>query len=140
MQSEQTIQPNLRSISTTLRYTAAALAFTSELIHLWQVPDEFIIWPLRGIFFLLVAIAQGALAVNLIFAPRRLTFQLGIALNIFILAIWTFTRLVGVPTWIVFDRQPVTTAGLAAMTIAMMIIGLLLTLNRQQRSINNPDI
>jgi hypothetical protein len=41
-----------------LRYPAAALAFVSELIHLWVLPGQLVIAMLPGIFFLLVAMGQ----------------------------------------------------------------------------------
>jgi len=119
-------------IRSPLRYVAAGLAFASELIHLWQVPDEFITWPLRGIFFLLVSIGLGALSVNLLFDPRRWTIRLGVALNAYIIAVWTFTRLVGVPNWISFDQQPVNAQGVVAMAISAVLIGTLAVLGRRR--------
>src|SRR5918993_1199353 len=47
-----------------LRYPAAGLALVSELIHLWVLPGQFVVAMLPGIFFLLVAISQGLLAVG----------------------------------------------------------------------------
>lgn len=147
MNAEMTVLRTRLATGPSVHYLTAGLAFASELIHLWQLPDEFIIWPLRGIFFLLVAMAQGALAVNLLFDPRRWTLRLGIVLNVFIILVWAFTRLVGVPGWIVFVRQPVDAAGIAAMAIGVVLIALLVTMRRAlraesaraQRHALNPD-
>src|SRR3712207_9163924 len=77
-----------------LRYPAAGLAFVSELIHLWVVPGQFVVAMLPGIFFLLVASCQGLLAVSLLFGPGRWTLRLGILLNLFVIFVWAFTRVV----------------------------------------------
>ena len=37
-----------------LRYVAAAMAFASELIHLWVLPGQLVAAMLPGAFFLLV--------------------------------------------------------------------------------------
>jgi hypothetical protein len=53
-----------------LRYPAAALAFVSEVIRLRILPGQLVVAMLPGIFFLLVAIGQGLLAVSLLFHAR----------------------------------------------------------------------
>ncbi len=46
---------------------------------------------LPGIFFLLVAMGQGLLAVSLLFGPARRTLRFGILLNLFVVFVWVFT-------------------------------------------------
>lgn len=53
-----------------LRYPAAGLALVSELIRLRILPGKLVVAMLPGIFFLLVAIGQGLLAVSLLFHAR----------------------------------------------------------------------
>ncbi len=67
---------------TSLCYWAAGLAFASELIHLWVLPGEFVVSPLRGLFFVLVAACQGLLGVSLSFSPGRWAVRFGIMLNV----------------------------------------------------------
>jgi hypothetical protein len=90
-----------------LRYPAAGLAFVSELIHLWVLPGQFVVAMLPGIFFLLVAISQGLLAVSLVFNPGRWTLRFGILLNLFVVFVWAFTRVVSVPELFAPVRLPV---------------------------------
>jgi hypothetical protein len=100
----------------TLRHPAAALALLSELIHLWLLPGQFVVAMLPGLFFLLVAMSQGLLAVSLLFGPGRWMLRFGILLNLFVVFIWAFTRVVSVPElfapvrcrwagWILWRRQ-----------------------------------
>ncbi|WP_337652942.1 hypothetical protein [Halomontanus rarus] len=81
----------------TSRYFAAALAFTSQAIHLWILPDTFVVTLLPGLFFFLVAIGQGLLGVSLLFGPGRWTLRLGISFNLLVVALWTITRFVSLP-------------------------------------------
>lgn len=89
-----------------IRLAAAACALIAQLAHLWVLPGEFITWPLRGSFFVIVAMVQGALAVSLAFGPGRFTLWLGALFNALVVAVWLFTRTVGVPTMVVFIREP----------------------------------
>ncbi|MBX5446406.1 hypothetical protein [Sphaerobacter sp.] len=113
---------------------AAGMAFASELIHLWVLPGEFTLAPMRGAFFLLVAMAQGALAVNLLFGPRRWTLRLGLILNVAIVATWAFTRLVGLPMLITFVRLPVGWLDLTATALEIALIATLIALRRMDPS------
>ncbi len=112
-----------------LRY-AAALAFTSELIHLWVLPEQYAIWGGRGIFFLAVAACQGALAVSLMFGPGRRTLTWGILLNLFVVFVWAFTRLVSVPELFAPVRLPVGGLDLAATAAEVALVVLLVRLRR----------
>jgi hypothetical protein len=60
---------------------AAALAFASQLAHLWILPEEFSARPLVGTFVFLAAVFQGLLAASLLFGPGRWAVRLGILLN-----------------------------------------------------------
>jgi len=114
-----------------LRYVAAALAFASELIHLWVLPGQFVVAMLPGIFFLLVAMSQGLLAVSLLFGPGRWTLRFGILLNLFIVLVWSFTRLVSVPELFEPIRLPADGLDLAATVMEVLLLVLLVMLRRQ---------
>ncbi len=83
--------------NTTICYLAAVLAFTSQAIHLWILPETFVLTLVPGLFFLFVGIGQGLLGVSLLFGPSRWALRLGIPLNSFIVAIWIITRIESLP-------------------------------------------
>jgi len=76
---------------------ATALAFSSQLMHLWILPGEFAARPLSSSLVLLTAMAQGLLAASLLFDPGRRTVRFGLVLNPYIVLAWAATRAVGVP-------------------------------------------
>jgi hypothetical protein len=113
-----------------LRYPAAGLALVSELIHLWVLPGQFVVAMLPGLFFLLVAISQGVLAVNLLFDPGRWTLRFGILLNLFVVFVWAFTRVVSVPELFAPVRLPVGGLDLVATAAEVALVILLVRLRR----------
>ncbi len=115
---------------TALRYPAAGLALVSELIHLWVLPGQFVVAMLPGIFFLLVAISQGLLAVSLVFNPGRWTLRFGILLNLFVVFVWAFTRVVSVPELFAPVRLPVEGLDLVATAAEVALVILLVRLRR----------
>src|SRR5918994_5903283 len=114
-----------------LRYPAAGLALVSELIHLWVLPGQFVVAMLPGIFFLLVAMGQGLLAVSLLFGPGRSTVRLGILLNLFVVFVWAFTRVVSVPELFAPVRVPVDGLGAVATVVEVALLILLVMVRRQ---------
>jgi hypothetical protein len=114
-----------------LRYPAAALAFVSELIHLWVLPGQLVVAMLPGIFFLLVAMGQGLLAVSLLFGPGRSMVRFGILLNLFVVFVWAFTRVVSVPELFAPVRVPVDGLGTVATVVEVALLNLLLMVRRQ---------
>ena len=113
-----------------LRYQAAALAFVSELIHLWVLPGQFVVAMLPAIFFFLVSVGQGLLAVSLLFDPGRWTLRFGILLNLFVVFVWAFTRVVSVPELFAPVRLPVGGLDLAATAAEVALVVLLVRLSR----------
>jgi hypothetical protein len=79
------------------RYSAAALSFVAEAIHLWVTPNHYLEWLGYGIFFLAAAVFQGFLGVALLFRPRRWVFLLGVLGNLAVVLLWAYTRAVAVP-------------------------------------------
>jgi hypothetical protein len=109
---------------------AAALAFSSQLIHLWILPGEFAARPLSGSLVFLAAVGQGLLATSLLFGPGRWTVRLGLLLNACIVLAWAATRAAGFPALFGFGRLPVEPLGLVAILIEVSLLVLLLGIGR----------
>src|SRR3712207_6528691 len=115
---------------TALRYPAAGLALVSELIHLWVLPGQLVVAMLPGLFFLFVAMSQGLLAVSLLFGAGRWTLRFGILFNLFVVFVWSFTRVVSVPELFAPVRLPVGGLDLAATAAEVALMILLVRLRR----------
>ena len=113
-----------------IRLAAACCLLVAQLAHLWVLPEEFITWPLRGMFFFGVAMTQGILAVLVAFGPRRLTVWFGVAFNATVAGIWLFTRTIGVPSFSVFISEPFAWPDAIATASELLTITLLLCLRR----------
>jgi len=107
---------------------AAALAFASQLIHLWVLPGAFVARPLTGSFVFLAAVCQGLLAASLLFGPGRWAVRFGLLLNATIVLAWTATRVAGFPALFGFARMPVEPVGLVATVIEIALLVLLLNI------------
>ena len=55
---------------------------------MWVLPGQLVVAMLPGMFFLLVAMGQGLLAVSLLFSPGRRTVRSGIVLNLLVVFVW----------------------------------------------------
>jgi hypothetical protein len=113
-----------------LRYVAAAMAFASELIHLWVLPGQLVAAMLPGAFFLLAAACQGLLGATLLFSAGRWTLRLGILLNASVVLVWMLTRLVSVPEIFEPLRLPVEGLGAFATAAEVALLVLLFKLRR----------
>jgi hypothetical protein len=112
---------------------AAALAFASELLLLWVLPQEFATRPLVGSFVFLAAVCQGMLAAKLLLGPGRWAVRLGILLNVTIVFVWIVTRFWGFPAAVGFAQLPVEPLGLAATTAEVALIVLLVGIGQHVR-------
>lgn len=110
---------------------AAALAFASQLFHLWVLQEEFLFRPLSGGLLFLVAICQGLLAASLLFGAGKWMVYFGIALNAGVVLTWAATRFVGSPGLLGFDRLPVEPLNLAATVTEMALVVLLIRIGRR---------
>jgi hypothetical protein len=113
---------------------AAALAFASQLIHLWVLPGAFVARPLTGSFVFLAAVCQGLLGASLLFGPGRWTIRFGLLLNATIVLAWAATRVAGFPALFGFARLPVEPVGLMATLIEIALLVLLLKIGRGLRT------
>jgi hypothetical protein len=77
--------------------TAAALSLLVAAIHLWVVPEHFEEWWGYGVFFVVLAFAQGLYALGLLRWPTRSVLLLGVAGNLAVAILWLVTRTTGVP-------------------------------------------
>jgi hypothetical protein len=111
---------------------AAALAFASQLLLLWVLPQEFATRPLTGSFVLLAAVCQGMLAARLLLGPARWAVRLGILLNATIVFVWIVTRFWGFPAAVGFMRLPMEPLGLAATAGELALVVLLVRLRKNQ--------
>ena len=109
---------------------AAALAFASQLLHLWVLPEAFVARPLTGSFILLAAVCQGLLGASLLFGPGRWTIRFGLLLNATIVLSWAATRVAGFPALFGFARLPVEPVGLVTTVIEIALLILLLKIGR----------
>lgn len=109
-----------------MRIIAAALAFGAQGVHLSILPDQVQLWWGYGLFFLIVAMAQGLLGAALIFNdPDRRTVRLGIIANLAIVAVWAVTRTGGIPGLVEFIPLPVIDLDLAATIMELSLIVIL---------------
>lgn len=79
---------------------AAGLAATAAVIHAVEAPRHLVEWWGYGLFFVITAVAQAALAVLLLRPPRRAEgwiARAGIAGNLAIAGLYLLTRTVGIP-------------------------------------------
>ena len=120
-----------RRLVTVPLHLAATLAFAAEGIHLSVLPDQYQVWWGYGLFYLVVAMAQGILGVSLLFGdPGPTTLRLGILLNLAVVLVWAFTRVGGVPIWNRFTTLPVGDVDLAATIVELALVLLLAILGR----------
>jgi hypothetical protein len=116
---------------------AAALAFASQLIHLWILPGEFAARPLVGALVFLAAVCEGLLIASLLLVPGRWAVRLGILLNAIIVFVWIVTRFWGFPAAVGFVRLPVEPLGLAATVAEGALIVLLARIGRHAKEERN---
>ena len=117
----------------TAHRVAAALAFVSQLVHLWILPGHFAARPLVGVFVFLAAVCEGLLAASLLLGPGRWAVRLGILLNATIVFVWIITRFWGFPAAVGFAQLPVEPLGLAATVAEVVLIVLLARIGRHAK-------
>ncbi len=109
----------------------AVACFASELIHLWLLPVQYDVFIGYGLIFLLIAMAQGVIGANLLFAPRRRLLTFGLWVNVSLVFLYLFTHTVGVLVAEAFLPLPVDPFGVVATLCEMLVIGVLFLLRRE---------
>ena len=115
------------------RRLAAALAFFSQVIHLWILPGQLAAAMPPGVFFFLVAVGQGLLGASLLFGGGRWTARFGILLNVFVVLVWLLTRAVSIPQLFEPIKLPVEGLGAAATFVEVALVVSLMRLGRSLR-------
>ena len=121
----------------TAHRVAAALAFVSQLVHLWILPGHFAARPLVGVLIFLAAVCEGLLAASLLLGPGRWAVRFGILLNATIVFVWIVTRFWGFPAAVGFALLPVEPLGLAATVAQVALIVLLAGIGRHAKKERN---
>ena len=86
------------SIPRTILYVAVTLTVVAASVHAWATTEHFEEWWRYGVFFMLVAAAQGLYGPALIKSPRRPVLLLtGVGGNLAIIVLYLVTRTVRVP-------------------------------------------
>ncbi|MGH3146488.1 MAG: multicopper oxidase domain-containing protein, partial [Rubrobacter sp.] len=78
-------------------YLAVALTVVAASVHAWAVPEHSEEWWGYGVFFLLVAVAQGVYGPALLWWPRHPVLLAGVGGNLAVIGLYLVTRTVGVP-------------------------------------------
>ncbi len=86
-----------RPRATRLLYAAATLSLLAAILHAWVMPEHLFEWWGYGTVFLATAVFQALYALALARHPRPWLYRLGIAVNLAIIALWVWTRTVGIP-------------------------------------------
>lgn len=97
--NESTERARLTSRQRSLAVDAAvALSSAVALAHAVATPDQWHWWAASGVFFALIAIAQGALAVGLLRKPVRDNLLLvGVWGTVSVIAVYVMSRTAGLP-------------------------------------------
>jgi hypothetical protein len=77
--------------------SVASLSALAAAIHAWVTPEHYEEYALFGVFFGLLAFAQGAWAVAVLRHPTRRVRVSGIALSAGLLLLWALSRTAGLP-------------------------------------------
>jgi hypothetical protein len=121
------LTPSQKSI---MRYAVAGLCFLSEFIHLWLLPEQYEIYFVYGLIFLLIAMAQGVIGANLLFEPRRRLLTFGLWVNALTVVLYGFTHTIGVLVGLAFLPLPIDAWGVGATVAESVAVIVFLFLQR----------
>lgn len=96
--SAQAQPPGGREMRRPVRsYAAAGLTVGAAAIHFAVAPDHLAEYPLYGIFFIVLGIAQVGMAIAILVAPSRRLFVGAAAGTLGVIGMWMLSRTVGLP-------------------------------------------
>lgn len=78
-------------------YAASVISIAAAAIHLWATPGHFVEWWAYGVFFLVIALAQGLFGVLLPRWPNQTIALAGIWGNLAIVLLYLLSRTSGIP-------------------------------------------
>lgn len=93
----QRIRAGREKRSRALLNSAALLTLGAAAIHFAVVGEHLRVFPLYGVFFIGLGIAQVLLAVGILFAPQRRLFVVGLLGTIAVIGLYLASRTVGLP-------------------------------------------
>jgi len=109
------------------RVTAVSCLFGAEAIHTAVIAEYIQEWLPAGLFFLVLSLVQGLLAVALIAAPSRRLERVIIGVSLGTVALWLLSRSVGIPigpmAWI---AEPIGRADIVATALELVTAAVLL--------------
>jgi hypothetical protein len=111
-------------------YVGAGLCFLSELIHLYLLPQQYEIFFVYGLIFLVIAMTQGVIGASLLFEPGRRLLFFGLWVNALIVVLYIFTHTIGVLVGFVFFPLPIDAWGVGATMAESVAVVILLFLRR----------
>ena len=100
--------------------TAAACLVGSELIHTVVLPEHLREWWAAGVFFAVVSALEGGLAAAVLFRPSRRVWQAALVLSFATVAVWAWSRTVGLP----FGPEPWTPEAVGRADVAASVLEL----------------
>ena len=84
-----------------MRRPASVVAVTcllgAQAIHTAVLPSHWVQWRVEGLFFLGLALIEGALAAGLLLAPSRRVALVAGGASLATVAVWAWTRTLGLP-------------------------------------------
>jgi len=80
-----------------VRVTVVSCLLGTEAIHTAVIADHINEWLPFGLFFLVISIVEGLLAVALITSPSRAVERLAIGVSLGTVALWLQSRTLGIP-------------------------------------------
>ena len=110
------------------RATVCAALFGAATVHATVVAEHYELWPVAGVFFLALQVAEAflAVAVYLTWTPR-LTATVAVA-SLSAVALWALSRSVGVPVGsdALRHREPIGTPDLACVVLELIAAAVVL--------------
>ena len=127
---------HIQSDEKALASVAAALSIIAGYIHLVVMPEHFKEWWGYGIFFLIVAIAQMLYGGALLIRPRHSLLVAGIIGNLALIALWAWTRTIGIPLIGpgAGEREAVASIDLVSKAVELALVLSLVALMRGQHA------
>lgn len=117
-------------------YAAAGLSVIAAAIHAALMPEHMEEWWGYGAFFLAAAVVQGAYGIALVRWTRPPVLMFGIVANLAIVALYVWTRTVGIPVFgpDAGEVEEWGTIGLLTALVEVALVGALAALLRAQEN------
>lgn len=121
------VTPSTRASLSLRRLTAVACLFGAEAIHVLVINEHMTESLPAGLFFLLLALLEGVLAVALITTPSRSIERLAISVSLATISVWLVSRTTGIPLGPIPNVESVGRADLVSTTLELVTAAVLLS-------------